>query len=134
MLALCHLLGPEAEPRGEIYSAATTRDQAAILFNEMVAIITAIPEFSVRVALSTHQKRIEVLHGEGMGSVDEALAADHSRGLGLAPTLWVYDELAAAKDRRLLDALHDLVAASVNARLGSSFRRKLKPTSIRCRS
>jgi phage terminase large subunit-like protein len=31
-LALCHLLGSEAEPRGEIYSAALTRDQAAKLF------------------------------------------------------------------------------------------------------
>lgn len=28
-LALCHLLGPEAEPRGEVYSCALTRDQAA---------------------------------------------------------------------------------------------------------
>lgn len=25
-LALCHLMGPEAEPRGEVYSAALTRD------------------------------------------------------------------------------------------------------------
>lgn len=31
-LALCHLCGPEAEPRSEIYSAANDRPQAAIIF------------------------------------------------------------------------------------------------------
>jgi phage terminase large subunit-like protein len=104
-LALCHLLGPESEPRGEIYSVATTRDQAGILFNEMAAIATSVPAISVRVAISLQRKRIEVLEVEGTGSIYESLAAEHSRGLGLAPTLWVYDELAAARDRRLLDAL-----------------------------
>src|SRR5687768_3356954 len=34
-LALCHLCGPEAEQRGEIYSAANERNQAAIIFREM---------------------------------------------------------------------------------------------------
>src|SRR4051812_34615855 len=29
-LSLCHLLGPEAEPRGEVYSAAIDRQQAGI--------------------------------------------------------------------------------------------------------
>jgi phage terminase large subunit-like protein len=38
-LALCHLLGPEAEPRGEVYSCALTRDQAAKLYAEMAAIL-----------------------------------------------------------------------------------------------
>jgi phage terminase large subunit-like protein len=40
-LALCHLLGPEAEPRGEVYSAAIDRGQAALLFSEMEAVIHA---------------------------------------------------------------------------------------------
>src|SRR5262245_50349469 len=31
-LALCHLLGPECEPRGEIYSAAYNKLQAALVF------------------------------------------------------------------------------------------------------
>src|SRR4249919_52739 len=37
-LTLCHLLGPEAEPRGACYSAAIDRAQASIIFEEMVAI------------------------------------------------------------------------------------------------
>src|SRR5262245_61124459 len=38
-LALCHLLGPESEPRGACYSAAIDRQQAGIIFEEMEAII-----------------------------------------------------------------------------------------------
>src|SRR5690349_18841060 len=38
-LALCHLCGPEREQRGEIYSAANDRPQAAIIFREMKAMI-----------------------------------------------------------------------------------------------
>src|SRR5262245_23329088 len=47
-LALCHLMGPEAEMRGEVYSAGIDRQQAAIIFEEMEAIINAVPEFLVR--------------------------------------------------------------------------------------
>jgi phage terminase large subunit-like protein len=104
-IALCHLLGPEAEPRGEVYSAAIDRQQAGLMFNEMEAIILAVPEFAARVNIQRFHKRIEVLDGEGKGSIYEALSADARRAHGLAPSLWVYDELAQAKDRVLLDNL-----------------------------
>lgn len=104
-LALGHLLGPEAEPRGEVYSAAIDRQQAAIMFNEMEAIILARPDFAARVNIQRFHKRIEVLTGDGEGSTYEALSSDARRGHGLAPSLWVYDELAQAKDRDLLDNL-----------------------------
>ena len=42
-LALCHLCGPEAESRGEIYSCANDRFQAGRIFNEMVALISRHP-------------------------------------------------------------------------------------------
>jgi phage terminase large subunit-like protein len=104
-LALCHLLGPEAEPRGEVYSAAIDRQQAGIMFNEMEAMVLAVPEFACRVNIQRFHKRIEVLDGDGKGSVFEALSSDARRGHGLAPSLWVYDELAQAKNRELLDNL-----------------------------
>src|SRR5262245_29459878 len=44
-LALCHLLGPESEPRGEVYSCAYNKLQAALIFAEMKAIIEAKPEY-----------------------------------------------------------------------------------------
>jgi phage terminase large subunit-like protein len=104
-LALCHLLGPECEVRGEVYSAAIDRQQAGIMFNEMEATIRAVPEFAARVNIQRFNKKIEVLEGTGIGSVYEALSADARRAHGLAPSLWVYDELAQAKDRTLLDNL-----------------------------
>lgn len=104
-LGLCHLLGPESEPRGEVYSAAIDRQQAGIMFNEMEAIILAVPEFAARTNIQRFHKRIEVLDGEGQGSVYEALSADARRAHGLAPSFWVYDELAQARDGELLENL-----------------------------
>lgn len=104
-LALCHLLGPESEPRGEVYSAAIDRPMAALLFAEMAAIVLAVPAFADRVNIQRFHKRIEVLAGDGAGAVYEALSADARRGHGLAPSLWIYDELAQAKDGELLGNL-----------------------------
>lgn len=104
-LGLCHLLGPESEPRGEVYSAAIDRQQAGILFNEMEAIILAVPEFAAAVNIQRFHKRIEVLEGDGQGSTYEALSADARRAHGLAPSFWVYDELAQARDGELLENL-----------------------------
>jgi phage terminase large subunit-like protein len=105
-LALCHLLGPESELRGEVFSAAIDRQQAGIMFTEMEAIIMAVPEFAARCNVQRFHKKIEIVEdGPGKGSTYEALSADARRAHGLAPTLWVYDELAQAKDRTLLDNL-----------------------------
>lgn len=104
-LCACHLLGPEAEARGEIYSAAINRQQAAIIFNEMEAIIFAVPEFADIANPVRFHKRIEVLEGPYKGSIYEALSVDARGAHGLAPSLFVYDELAQAKDRVLLDNL-----------------------------
>lgn len=104
-IALCHMLGPEAEPRGEIYSAAMDRQQAGIMFDEMVAMISEVPEFNDSVNIQRFHKRIEVLSGDGKGSTYEALSSDARRAHGLAPSLWVYDELAQARDRELFDNL-----------------------------
>jgi phage terminase large subunit-like protein len=64
-LALAHLLGPECEARGEVYSAAYNKLQAALIFAEMKAIIEAVPEFEARVNVQRY------------GKVREALASDH---------------------------------------------------------
>ena len=66
-LALVHLLGPEAEVRGEVYSAAYNKLQAALIFAEMKAIIEAVPEFECRCNLQRYGKIIEVLDGDGVG-------------------------------------------------------------------
>ena len=104
-LSLAHLLGPEAERRGEIYCAAVDRQQASILFNEVVAIIEAVPAFVERVNIQRFRKLIEVMDGPGRGSIFEVLSSDVRRGHGLAPSLFICDEFGVWKSGELLDNL-----------------------------
>jgi phage terminase large subunit-like protein len=109
-LALCHLLGPECEPRGECYSAAYNKLQAALIFAEMKAIIEAIPEFEERCNIQRYGKVIEVLEGDGAGSIYESLSADDRRAHGLSPSFWAFDEFAQAPNSDLLDSLRTAIA------------------------
>ena len=105
-LVLAHMIGPEAEPRGEIYSAACNTKQAAIVFAEVEAIVNAVPEFEqFRIKATSFWKRMEVRAGKGKGTVYAVLSGEKEAAHGLAPTLWVYDELGLAPNRQLLDAL-----------------------------
>lgn len=104
-LVLCHLFGPESEPRGEVYSASIDRGLAGIIYAECEAVISAVPEFAARTNCQRFHKRIEVISGDGAGSTYEALSSDARGAHGRAPSLFVYDELAQAKDRELLDNL-----------------------------
>jgi phage terminase large subunit-like protein len=101
-LALCHLLGPESEPRGQIFSAASDREQAAIIYREMEAIILTIPEFSERCHIQAFHRMITDLE---TGSIYHAMSADARKAHGLSPSFIVYDELAQSRDRELYDNL-----------------------------
>ena len=63
MLGLCHLAGPEAESRGEVYSAANDRAQAARIFQEMAAIIERVPWLEERVSIKRFTKECEDVGG-----------------------------------------------------------------------
>jgi phage terminase large subunit-like protein len=93
-LALAHLAGPEAEPRGEVYSAASDRNQAARTFREIEAFVGADPALADRVNVLRFAKRIEVLGGTGAGSIYEALSSDARKAHSLSPSCAIYDELA----------------------------------------
>lgn len=101
-LALCHLIGPESEARGECYSAAASRDQSALIFAEMEAIILATPWMSARLNVQRFHKRIEDME---TGSLYRALASDGAAVHGLASSFVVCDELAQWKRRELFDVL-----------------------------
>lgn len=105
-LCLAHLVGPEAEPRGECYSAAATRDQAALIFAEMEAIIYAVPWMAARLNVKRFGKAIEDME---TGSVYRALASDGAAVHGLASSFVVCDELAQWKRRELFDVLRTSV-------------------------
>jgi phage terminase large subunit-like protein len=101
-LVLAHLIGPEAIPNGEIYSAANDRDQAAIVFKFAKQIVEGDPELDqfVKVVPST-----KTILGLRMGSVYRAISAEAGTKHGYSPSLVIYDELAQAKSRDLYDVL-----------------------------
>lgn len=107
-MALCHLLGPEAEERGQCFSAAADREQAAIIFREMEAVILRVPEFEARCHVQSFHKQITDTIS---GTVYRAMSADARKAHGLSPSFVIYDELAQARDRELYDNLSTGTAA-----------------------
>ncbi|WP_242482719.1 terminase large subunit domain-containing protein, partial [Thiocystis violacea] len=101
-LALCHLCGPEAEARGQVYSAAADRNQAGIIFQEMKAFILDDEELRSRVIIRDTPKELEDVE---TGSVYKALSSDARKAHGLSPSFYVCDELAQWPNRNLYDAL-----------------------------
>jgi len=104
-LSATHLFGPESEPRGEVYSAASDRNQASRIFRELEAMILADPDLSARCNIQRFAKKIEVLSGDGAGSTYEALSSDARKAHSLNPSFVVCDELAQWPNRELYDNL-----------------------------
>lgn len=101
-LALAHLCGPCAEMRGQVYSAASDRNQAAIIFKEMVAIIERVEWMEERLNIRSFNKLIEDLE---TGTTYEALSSDARKAHGLSPSFVVCDEIAQWRGRELYDNL-----------------------------
>ena len=100
--ALAHLCGPMAEKRGQVYSAAADRNQAALIYREMKAIIEEVPELRRRIIIRDFTKHLEDIE---TGSNYFALSADAKTKHGFSASFVVYDELAQAPDRQLWDVL-----------------------------
>jgi phage terminase large subunit-like protein len=107
-LALAHLCGPEAEQRGQVYSAAADRSQASILYREMKAMALASPELATRIIIKDFNKEIT---DTVTGSIYVALSADAHNKHGFSASFVAYDELAQAPDRRLFDVLETSTGA-----------------------
>lgn len=107
-LALCHLCGPEAEQRGQVYSAAADKNQAAIMFREMKAIIEAVPWMGARVIVRDFHKELQ---DSITGTTYNALSSDSKTKHGFSASFIVYDELAQAPNRDLFDVLTTSTAA-----------------------
>lgn len=107
-LGLCFLSGPEAEERGEVYSAANDRFQAGRTFSEMVAIIERTQWLADRISIRRHSKELEDFVN---GSTFAALSSDVGTKHGLSPSAWIFDELAQAPNRDLYDVLDTAMGA-----------------------
>jgi phage terminase large subunit-like protein len=99
-IVLAHLVGPEARPHGEIYSAANDREQASIVYKFAKQLVDLDAELRAKVDLVPSTK---TMIGRSTGSVYRAVSAEAGTKHGLLPTVVIYDELAQAKSRTLYD-------------------------------
>lgn len=106
-LLLAHLIGPEAEPNGQIFTAANDREQASIIFHMIKRMVEAEPALQRFLKVVPSTKTIYVTRSDitARGSVYRALSAEAGTKHGLNPSFIAYDELAQAKSRELLDTL-----------------------------
>lgn len=110
MLMLLYLCGPEAEPNGQLYSAAQSREQASILFSLAAKMVRMSADLSQYVTIRDTAKEM-VCHE--LGTKFRALSAEASTAYGLSPRFIAHDELGQVKGPRsaLYDALETATAA-----------------------
>ncbi|WP_232467795.1 terminase large subunit [Bordetella genomosp. 9] len=109
-LLLLHLCGPEARPNSQLYSAAQSREQAAILFALAAKVVRMSPDLSQYVVIRDTAKQ---LFCPELGTLYRALSAEASTAYGLSPVFTVHDELGQVKGPRseLYEALETASAA-----------------------
>lgn len=109
-LLLLHLCGPEARANSQLYSAAQSREQAAILFSLAAKIVRMSPDLAQYVGIRDTAKQ---LHCAELGTLYRALSAEASTAYGLSPVFTVHDELGQVKGPRseLYEALETASAA-----------------------
>ena len=90
-----YLLNADPEPGGEIYSAAASRDQAAIVFEETKKMIEASPALARRCV--TYKNAIECVSG----TVYKVIAADARTQDGINPSACIFDEVHRQPDSEL---------------------------------
>ena len=101
-----YLLVADDEQGAEVYSAATTRDQARIVFDEAKRMVTASPSLRRRV-----EPLINNLHVAATASRFMPLSSDSSTMDGLNVHGAIIDELHAHKTRGVVDVLDTATGA-----------------------
>ena len=109
-LLLLHLCGPEAKHNSQLYSAAQSRDQAAILYGYASKVVRMSPDLSEYVFPKESAKTLVCPE---LGTTYRALSADVSTAYGLSPVFSVHDELGQVKGPRseLYEAIETASAA-----------------------
>lgn len=112
-LMLCHLLGPLAVRNAQLYSAAQSKDQAALLFDLAVKTIRMNPELNSRVTIRESTKILLSLEN---GSRYRALSAEAGTAFGASPVFVLHDELGQCQGERsqLYEALETAQQAHEN--------------------
>jgi phage terminase large subunit-like protein len=112
-LTLLHLVGPEARPNSQLFSAAQSRDQAAILFSLAAKMVRMNHDLLRYVTVRDTAKQ---LFCQELGTLYRALSADASTAYGLSPVFVVHDELGQVRGPRseLYEALETASGAQVD--------------------
>src|SRR6516162_4524826 len=114
-LLLAHLCGPPAQsrPNSQLFSAAQSRDQAAIIFNLAAKMVRLNPALARIVSIQETAKNLICI---ALGTRYRALSADASTAYGLSPSFIVHDELGQVRGPRspLYEALETATGAQEN--------------------
>ena len=114
-LLLAHLCGPPARnrPNSQLFSAAQSRDQAAIIFSLAAKMVRMNRDLAQAVVVRETAK--ELLCPE-LGTKYKALSAEASTAFGLSPALIIFDELGQVRGPRssLYEALETATAAQAS--------------------
>lgn len=97
-----YMLALDGEAGAEVYSAATTRDQARIVFRDAQAMARKMPQFRKRFGIDVTAQAVTQLRSS---SSFKALSAEGHTLDGLNIHLAVVDELHAHKTRAVYDVL-----------------------------
>lgn len=99
-----HLIGPEAKQNSMLYSAARSRDQAALVFNYLAKSLRMRNDLEGLVQITDSGKKIR---GLAVNAEYRALSADATTAYGVSPALTIHDELGqvVGPTDNLFDAL-----------------------------
>lgn len=93
----------DGEPDPNVIIAATSRDQASIVFDVAKNMVMKSPAIKNVCRVVDSRKRIDI-RGHEVGQI-KVISSDSDRSEGLNSNLVIYDELHAAGNRDLFDAL-----------------------------
>jgi len=88
-LLLLHLVGPKSIVNSQLFSAAQSREQAAILFNYAAKCVRMSPDLSLFVGIRDTAKQLFCAE---RGTLYRALSAEATTAMGLSPVFTVHDE------------------------------------------
>lgn len=110
LLMLVHLCGPKARANSQLFSAAQSREQAAILFALAAKIVRMSPLLRANVQIRDSAKQLAC---PTYGTLYRALSAEASTAYGFSPVFVVHDELGQVTGPRseLYEALETAAGA-----------------------
>lgn len=94
----------DEEPRAEVYAAATKKDQAMILFRDMVAMVDQSPPLSRNLKKSGTGDRVWNLYHASSGSFARPISADEGQS-GPRPHIGLLDEVHEHKSNHTIEMM-----------------------------